>query len=184
MADDYELISHREMLKLKEDLNRLKQGNPVSSDMKSSIRELNDKLSSLIDIFDSAVENLREEDKESELISDKINPMLQKLEEIDEQNKKLAQGMVAINALMDDKLSELNKLVESLKHTQDDMEEKMQNLLHEARGGSMSNPMNHELAPLRSDMDFKSSRSSPQDSFGNLPPLPGTRQDKKKFKLF
>ena len=27
MADDYELISHREMLKLKEDLNRLKQGN-------------------------------------------------------------------------------------------------------------------------------------------------------------
>lgn len=191
MADDYELISHREVQKLKEDLNKLKEGHPVSSDMKQSIRELNDKLGSLIEIFDSAVENLRVEDKETELISEKINPIIQKLEEIDDQNKKLAQGMVALNTLVDDKLSELNKMIGSLKQLQEDMEEKMHSVLSESKGSSSSSSlgsMGSSLPPLRSESDLFSSESRssfPSDgSLGRLPPLPGSKQDKKKFKLF
>jgi uncharacterized phage infection (PIP) family protein YhgE len=168
--DDFELISHNEARNLREQLSKLKGGGSnMSSELKHSINELNEKLGSLIDIFDAAVEDLREEDKESEIIASKINPIMEKINEIDEQNKKLAQGMVAINSLVDEKLSQIARVAESLQHSQTTIMDSLQSTKSAPPSYSRSMP----------SFDDDSSLD------GGLPPLPGSEEkEKKKFKLF
>ena len=101
MNDDYEIISQREIRKLREQLKGIDSGKAVDvNTLHRTVSELDEKLGSLLDIFSAAVDDMREEDKESEIIKDKINPIIEKLDQIDDQNKKLAQGMVAVNDLL------------------------------------------------------------------------------------
>ena len=97
MDDDYEIISHNEVERLKKGLDTAKSSG--SYDLKKSIEHLTEKLDNMIDVFEAASDDLREEDQESELVTQKIDPIIEKLKEIDEQNKKLADGIVAINAI-------------------------------------------------------------------------------------
>ena len=208
MDDDYELVSREDIHRLKDQLNKSKGSDVDVPELRKSISHLNERLSTLIEIFDTAVEDLREEDKESELVSQKIDPIIARLRDIDEQNKKLAQGMVAINSLVDEKLSELNKLAQSMKQAQEDLKDSVNEVLHEVRSKSIDNtgaqgmpsmsqrssmpPMDQELglggrgeSERRAREDGRSSSSFGLG--GDLPPLPGSRdkiEPKKKFRLF
>jgi chromosome segregation ATPase len=164
--DELDIFSNDDLHKLKSQLK--KGGKMEDGEIKHSITELNEKLGTLIDIFDAAVEDLKQEDNESELISEKIDPIIQRLEEIDAQNKKLAQGMVAINSLVDEKLSEITKIAQVLLNSQADLKHTVQ----ESKG--------------RDEPSFMPSRMPPSSrSMDDLPPLPGGDfKEKKKFKLF
>ena len=202
MDDDYELVSRDDIHRLKEQLNKSKGSDNDAPELRKSISHLNERLSTLIEIFDAAVEDLREEDKESELVSQKIDPIIAKLRDIDEQNKKLAQGMVAINSLVDEKLSELNKVAQSMKQAQEEIKDSLNQVLHEVRSKSIDNmgapgsslsSAGSSMRSMEQDLGFSGKervgegRGSSFDLGGDLPPLPGSRdrlEPKKKFKLF
>ena len=199
MADDYEIISQREIRKLREQLKGLEGANPVDSkEVRKSVDMLNERLDSLLDIFNSAVEDMREEDKEAEIIKDKINPIIEKLAQIDEQNRKLAQGMVAVNSLLDEKLGQANELIKAMNQSQQDLKETVRDVLQELRF-TVANLSSNFSAPPAQGLDTQidlSTSSSGSGSLRDLPPLPSTSAgmrpqrsssgdlERKKFKLF
>jgi len=123
--DDYELLPHREIQRLKEEISKLKGGQPVESDkeLKRAVVGLSEKIESMNEILEAASQDLREEDKEAEIIKDKIDPIMNKMAEIAEQNEKIAKGLVAINDIVGEKLEEITRLVEGLRTIATDFKE-------------------------------------------------------------
>lgn len=100
MADeDYTLLPEKEFLKLKRDVDAIKK-NPLmglgGEDLIASISELTKSVNNLLELFKAAAEEIKLEQRESETIAQKIDPLFSKIDEIVEQNKKLAKGIVAI----------------------------------------------------------------------------------------
>lgn len=187
-TDDYELISRNDIRKLRD---QLKSVDPTgATDMKAlqrSLGELDEKLNTFLEVLNGAVEDMHEEDHESEIIKTKIDPIIEKLSQIDDQNKKLAQGMVAVNKLVDDKLDQLNELVKSLLQAQQELKESVKDALHEVKLSTLQSPPSFTPASASSGLDNHFDLGMPS-SDKSLPPLPSSRPslgaDKKKFKLF
>ncbi len=128
-GDDFEIMPREQIKKLREEISRLKTGTgPASEELIDAIKTLSMKLDSMSKIFESAEQDLLEEDKTAEIIKDKIDPILQKVTEIDDQNKKIAKGLVAINDILEEKLGELNEVVEGLKNMRPSMQEPRQEM--------------------------------------------------------
>jgi len=72
--------------------------------LQGSIDSLNQSVNSLISLFKEAAESLKMEEAEANLISKRIDPIFQKLEEISEQNKKIARGIVAIADMIEERM--------------------------------------------------------------------------------
>ncbi len=169
MDDDYEIISHGEVERLKKGLSDAKGSG--SYDLKKSIEHLAEKLDSMIDVFEAASEDLREEDTESELVSQKINPILEKLKDIDEQNKKLADGIVAINAIVEEKLQEMFDIANSLRESQMTLQRNLEDAVNKIRDSLREMPR-QESRPSFSSSPGMSMSSKSFDVENDLPPLP------------
>lgn len=107
--DDYDLVPHTELHKLEDELSQLRRGtggaNP--SNLKDSMDDLSRSLQSMITVFKEAKDELRIEDEEKELMSKKIDPILQKLDNLLDQNEKIAEGILTLADMikkMEDKL--------------------------------------------------------------------------------
>jgi uncharacterized phage infection (PIP) family protein YhgE len=103
MADEenenYELISRKNISKIRKDLEELRGTNPAGagiSDLKDSIEKLSYNLENMLSVFEAASEEMKLEDRETEAIAKRIDPLLEKLDMIIDQNKKIAQGIVAV----------------------------------------------------------------------------------------
>jgi septation ring formation regulator EzrA len=116
-GDDFELMPREQIKKLKEELSRLRAATPgANEELLDGVKQLSAKLDSMTKVFESAEQDLMEEDKTAEIIKDKIDPILLKVTEIEDQNKKIAKGLVAINDILEEKLAELSEIVEDLKN--------------------------------------------------------------------
>ncbi|MBW3012976.1 hypothetical protein KY325_00375 [Candidatus Woesearchaeota archaeon] len=187
--DEYEILSRHELKRLRDEVKALKDGGKAdTSDLLKAIEELNEKLQQMIEIFDSASQDLREEDTESELVETKIDPILQRISGIEEQNQKIAEGLVAINDIVEEKLAELTETANSLKDTQEELKEKMSEM-HE------SHEEHHERFPASPRMGPPPMMQPPTERYTpptterfTPPPLPGSEQmpehKKKRFHLF
>jgi len=115
--EDYELLPHREIQRLKEEISKLKGGEAVGTDkdLRRAVMNLSEKIDSMNEILEAASVDLREEDKEAEIIKDKIDPIMEKMAELADQNQKIAKGLVAIHDLVDEKLEELSTVVGELR---------------------------------------------------------------------
>lgn len=92
--EEYELLPHREILKLRDEVERLK-ANPVSSEaanLVTSMNKLNESISRLIHIFEGAEKELAQEYKHSKLD--------EKLGRVVYQNKEIAKGIIAVADLI------------------------------------------------------------------------------------
>ena len=99
MEDDYELVASKRISRLKDDLERLRSKNPDTASMQQlqeSIERLSTNLANILSVFEEAAEEMKLEDKETEVIAQKIDPLMDKLDAVIEQNKKIAQGVVAV----------------------------------------------------------------------------------------
>jgi hypothetical protein len=110
--EDYDLFPHGELKKLEDEIRDLKRS-PASPDnqMKSSMDELSSALKSMITIFGEAKNELRIEDEEKELLSKKIQPMMQKLDTLLDQNEKIAEGILSVADMikkLEDKISKID----------------------------------------------------------------------------
>ena len=169
--DDYEIISQREVKRLKNEINLLKgSGHIEGQRLQETIEDLTSKLNSMIDVFEAASEDMREEDKEAELISHKIDPIFEKLSELAEQNKKIADGLIAINSIVDEKLTQFTDMAESLNRQQNDLIEKLGDVMDNMKSSNSSSSSSNSLPPFPRQQPMFESR--PQSSFESGPQAP------------
>lgn len=95
--EPYEIISHREILDLKKEIQELKSkdNGKGSKLLIDSINRLSEQMNVLINIFKSAAEEMHSEEKPDNA-QKKIEPFLEKLDAIIDQNRTIAEGIVTI----------------------------------------------------------------------------------------
>ncbi|PIN74817.1 hypothetical protein COV18_06390 [Candidatus Woesearchaeota archaeon CG10_big_fil_rev_8_21_14_0_10_37_12] len=94
--DEYELLPHREIEDLKSELAKLKEFEIAPSKrLQVSLLELNTKLDKLITIFEDATHELRIEEGGLSF-SEKMRPMLDKMNKILEQNSEIASAVLTL----------------------------------------------------------------------------------------
>jgi len=95
MDEDYDILPHNEIANLKKEIEALKKS-PTSKDVQSSMEELLNGINKMTSIFNTAVEELKLEDKEQDFATKKLDPIALKLDQVIEQNKQIAEAIVAI----------------------------------------------------------------------------------------
>jgi len=94
--EEYELLPHREIEDLKEELSKLKEFEIApSKKLQVSLLEVNQKLDKLITIFEDASHEMRVEEGGLSF-ADKMRPLLEKMNKILEQNSEIASGILAL----------------------------------------------------------------------------------------
>lgn len=71
--------------------------------LKDSIDNLNDSIHSLIKLFKEATEELKMDEHDSELMEQRISPVMKKIKSLEEQNEKIARGIVAVADMLKEK---------------------------------------------------------------------------------
>ena len=138
--DDYELLPHKEIAELKTELERLKKG--PSSESRSQMDQLTGALTNLLNLFKEASSQMRLEEDEGNIVSEKLIPIEEKLDQILDQNKKIAEGILAMADMIKD------------------MKEERQSMKPMAPKPSFPSSFPSSMPPM------------PRQVPGNLPPLP------------
>lgn len=111
--DEYELLPHREIEELKEELSKLKEFEVApSKKLQVSLLEVNQKLDKLITIFEDASHEMRVEEGGLSF-TDKMRPLLEKMNKILEQNSEIASGILALADMVKATKNEQSERIES-----------------------------------------------------------------------
>jgi len=150
--EDYDIIPHEEVLKLRKELDEIKK-NPLGStatgrELLESINSLNHNIVNLLNLFKEAAEELKFEENEAKVVSDKMIPMLQKFDTLIDQNEKLAKGIVAVADMV--KEESKRPMMPAAPHYEQQMQQRMQ-------------PQSFSQQPTQS--------FSQQPQFANIPPF-------------
>ncbi|MFH0875855.1 MAG: hypothetical protein V1859_08000 [archaeon] len=100
--DDYELLPHEEIEKLKRELDRLKKSGTNPDALSGSMENLTDSINSLLRVFREASEEMKLDEHDSVMLSDKIGPLAEKVDKVLEQNEKIAKGIIAIADMIEE----------------------------------------------------------------------------------
>lgn len=93
----YEIMPYKEIVALKKEIEALKSRSGASSqDLLNSMDTLTKTMNNMLQLFKTAAEEMKLEEKEKADFGKKIEPMLERLNELEEQNSTIAEGMVAI----------------------------------------------------------------------------------------
>lgn len=172
-SDEYEIVSKHDLEHLRHDAksSEVEQREEVHH-LKRTMGGLQEQMQMLTNIFQDAVQELHDDDHEAGVIAEKINPINDKLTNLEEQNKKIASGLVGLNSLVDSKLTQISDLAETINTVQADFTQKINRLLDkvdmalgQGHMGSSHSHRGHESS--NSNM---SATSAPSPS--GLPPLP------------
>ncbi len=114
--DEYELIPEDELIKLKRDIQKLRgrtsSGETNHSGVEISIDELNTSINKMLEVFVKAAQTYDVEESDGNLMTKNLEPLATKIEVLQEQNQKIAKGIVAVSDLMQnvfDKLEVMEK---------------------------------------------------------------------------
>jgi len=99
-GEEYELMPHKEILELRDELHKLKM-RPNEKTLQLSMVELSAKVDKLIDIFSEAMHEIRIEEG-GLTFQDKMKPMVDRMDKVLEQNSQIAEGVVAIADLVNE----------------------------------------------------------------------------------
>ncbi|MBI5398889.1 hypothetical protein HZB03_05485 [Candidatus Woesearchaeota archaeon] len=109
--DEYAIVSKKEFLALKKELERIKknplEGSPVGENLQDSIDNLNTSVNSMLEVFKQASQEMGIEEHDTQLVSKQIGPLQEKIDTLIEQNQKIAKGIVAIADMVREKLDEI-----------------------------------------------------------------------------
>jgi hypothetical protein len=102
--DSYEIMPYKEIVELRKQIGDLqkKTGEPGSKDLLVSMESLTKSMNNMLQLFSNAAEEMKLEERTETELSRKIAPMIEKLDRIEEQNKTIAEGLVAVASMMED----------------------------------------------------------------------------------
>lgn len=97
---DYEIMPHDKIEALRNELTQLKNERkteqPRSNDVLQAMHGLTETLDHFMELFQAAIEEMKIEEREEELIVTELKPLHEKLDQVLDQNQKIAQGVVAL----------------------------------------------------------------------------------------
>ena len=94
--EEYELLPHKEIEELKQELRKLKEFEITPTKKLSvSLLELNKKLDKLLKIFDEAQHMIKSEEV-GMTYKERMKPIIERMDKILEQNADIAEGIVAV----------------------------------------------------------------------------------------
>ena len=97
MEEDYNFMPYKDISQLKKDLDSMRGKKDISTkELYDSIQKLAQTMNDIIDVFGAAAEQMKLEDKEYESDAKKHEIILSKIDKLMDQNKTIAEGMVAI----------------------------------------------------------------------------------------
>lgn len=173
MADDYDLVSYKDISDLKKDLEGIKDKKDVSpKDLNEAMHRLADTMGSLLEVFGAAAEQMKLEEKESESDFKKHEMIISKLDKLIDQNKTIAEAMVAIVDMFKEKFPQREK-EESMFRA--DAGEQMPKPRAEPNMFT-SQPKSPAMPPSMPQMNAMMPPMMPTPSMPNQP-MPGSSQD-------
>ena len=111
--DEYAIVSKKEFLALKKEIERLKknplEGSETGEDLQASIDNLNKSLNVMLEVFKQAAEDMKLEEHEAETVGKQLGPITEKLDKLIDQNQKIAKGIVAVADMVKEKLEEISE---------------------------------------------------------------------------
>ena len=114
--EEYAIVSKKEFLKLKNELEKLKknplQGTPAGENLQESIDNLSTSLNGMMSLFKEAADDLKIEERDTQIVSKKLDPLMEKVDTLIEQNQKIAKGIVAVADMVKEKLAAIEEKTE------------------------------------------------------------------------
>lgn len=111
--EEYAIVSKKEFLALKKEIEKLKknplEGSDSGETLQSSIDNLNKSLNTMLEVFKQAADDLKLEEHEAETVGKQLGPMSEKLDTLIDQNQKIAKGLVTIADMVKEKLEEISE---------------------------------------------------------------------------
>lgn len=98
--EDYDLLPHEEVTRLRREVDEIKQ-HPFGSskegkELLDSINRLSESMDHLTGLFQEAAEQMKLEEREAELIGKRLDPLFGRMDDLIEQNKRIAKGIIAV----------------------------------------------------------------------------------------
>lgn len=99
-GEEYELVPRNKIQDLQKQLETLKKSplatTPSGGELAQSMNKLSSHLESLLNLFREASEEMRKEERESESVAKKMDPLMEKLDMVIDQNKKIAKAILTV----------------------------------------------------------------------------------------
>lgn len=156
-SEDYDIVPHKRLMELQRQVADLKKSPYGSTDagkeMKQTMDNLSQSMNDLMGIFKDAAQEMKMEEHDVNVISKGMKPLMQRLDEVVEQNKKIARGIVAIA----DMVKEQNERLEET---------------HAAPRGMMM-PPRRPRGPMPGAPHPPGKHVKPPGPPGKMPPPPG-----------
>ncbi|MBI2565098.1 hypothetical protein HYV79_03880 [Candidatus Woesearchaeota archaeon] len=97
--DVVNILPHDEILRIREELKHLREHEIPPAKLQVTMQDLSKKIDNLIDIFEDAMKSVKEEEGGITL-KEQLEPVMDKLQEVLDQNSKIADGIVAIAEML------------------------------------------------------------------------------------
>ena len=95
--EDFDLASYKDISELKRELEGIKAKKDVSpKELYDAVQALAKTIAGMLEVFGAAAEQMKLEEREAELSAKKYEAMAYKLDKMIDQNKTIAEGMLAI----------------------------------------------------------------------------------------
>ncbi len=109
--DEYAIVSKKEFLALKKELERIKknplEGSDAGETLQGGIDNLNKSLNIMLEVFKQASEDMKLDEHDNTIVNKQMGPMNEKIDTLIDQNQKIAKGIVAIADMVKEKLEEM-----------------------------------------------------------------------------
>ena len=103
--EDYDVIPYKDISDLKRELEGMRGKKDISSkELYDAVQRLSKTISDMLEVFSAAAEQMKMEEREYELDTKKHEIIISKLDKLIEQNRTIAEGMVAIVDMIKEKL--------------------------------------------------------------------------------
>ena len=104
MAEDHEFVPYKDISDLKRELEGIHGQKEISAkDLHDAVTKLTETMGNMLGVFAASAEQLKLEEKECESENRKHDTIISKLDKLIDQNKTIAEGMVAIVELVKEK---------------------------------------------------------------------------------
>jgi len=110
MAEDFDLVPYKDISDLKKEFESMKSKKDISAtEFYESVQKLAQTITNMLEVFGAAAEQMKLEEKEYETEAKKHEAIISKLDKLIDQNKTIAEGMVAIVEMVKEKIASPSK---------------------------------------------------------------------------
>ena len=103
--EDFDLVPYKDISELKRELEGMKGRKDVpAADICSAVQKLTQTITDMLEVFGAATEQMKLDEREYESEAKKHEMIISKLDKLIEQNRTIAEGMVAIVEMVKEKI--------------------------------------------------------------------------------